>query len=73
MLVYMRKVHGYCFYSAEQYDDERMLTSKCGSQHARAPATIPRAEVNDNLDYHETKMFEKRYVKCAEDRIHRGA
>lgn len=29
-LLYLRRVHSYCFYCGEEYDDERMLASKCG-------------------------------------------
>lgn len=35
LLLYLRRVHAYCFYCGEEYDDERMLASKCGPQHIR--------------------------------------
>lgn len=34
-LLYLRRVHSYCYYSGVQSLDERMLTSKCGSIHLR--------------------------------------
>ncbi len=41
-LLYLRRVHAYCFYCGEEYDDERMLASKCGPQHIRNYKTISR-------------------------------
>jgi hypothetical protein len=35
-LLYMRRVHSYCFYCLEEYDDERMLSAKCGPSHIRS-------------------------------------
>ena len=34
-LLYLRKVHSYCFYCAAEYHDERMLAAKCGTIHLR--------------------------------------
>jgi hypothetical protein len=34
-LLYLRKIHSYCFYCCEEYDDERMLAAKCGISHVR--------------------------------------
>lgn len=35
LLLYMRRVHAYSFYEGEEYDDERMLATRCGPQHIR--------------------------------------
>lgn len=34
-LLYLRKVHSYCYYCAAEHYDERMLAAKCGSIHLR--------------------------------------
>ena len=34
-LIYLWKVHGYCYYTAEKYDDEYQMTLKCGSAYCR--------------------------------------
>ncbi|OMJ81799.1 hypothetical protein SteCoe_17683 [Stentor coeruleus] len=34
-LLYLRKIHSFCFYCVEEYDDERMLAAKCGIAHVR--------------------------------------
>lgn len=28
-------MHAYCLYCGEEYEDERMLSTKCGPQHLR--------------------------------------
>lgn len=35
-LLYLRKIHSFCFYCCEEYDDERMLAAKCGIAHIRS-------------------------------------
>ena len=30
LLLYLRKIHGFCFYSGIKCEDERVLTAKCG-------------------------------------------
>lgn len=30
LILYLRRVHAYCFYTGEEYDDERTLAAKCG-------------------------------------------
>lgn len=30
LLIYLRRVHAYCLYCGEEYEDERMLSTKCG-------------------------------------------
>lgn len=44
LLLYMQRVHAYCLYSGEEYEDERMLASRNGPQHIRNSKKIPAAE-----------------------------
>lgn len=30
LLIYLRRVHAYCLYCGEEYEDERMLSTRCG-------------------------------------------
>ena len=34
-ILYLRRVHGFCYYCMEEYDDERMLTTRCDNSHVR--------------------------------------
>ena len=42
LLLYMRQVHGYCFYSGIRCDDERALAAKCSPQYLRMPPSVER-------------------------------
>lgn len=35
-ILYLRRVHGFCYYCIEEYEDERMLTSRCDNIHLRS-------------------------------------
>lgn len=67
-LLYLRRVHAYCFYCGEEYDDERMLAAKCGPQHLRSQKRIPRHEFETSV-WSGSKQFEEKYVRCAQDRL----
>ena len=42
LLLYLRQVHGYCFFCGVRCDDERQLSGKCASQHLRLPGSVDR-------------------------------
>jgi hypothetical protein len=65
MLLYLRKVHAYCFYCGEEYDDERMLAAKCGPQHIRSAKKISRLEIDTSSNWSGSKSFEDKYIKAA--------
>jgi hypothetical protein len=35
-ILYLRRVHGFCYYCIEEYEDERMLATRCGNIHVRS-------------------------------------
>jgi hypothetical protein len=41
LLLYLRRVHAYCLYCGEEFEDERMLSTRCGPQHIRNCQKIP--------------------------------
>ena len=49
-LLYLRRVHAFCYYCCEEYDDERMLASKCGPQHVRLMKLQDQSEAKEELD-----------------------
>ena len=34
-LLYLRRVHGFCYYCLKEYEDERNLATKCDNAHLR--------------------------------------
>lgn len=62
-LLYLRRVHAYCYYCVEEYDDERMLSAKCGPAHIRSrldPETTREANFDERL---EIRIITKPQVK----------
>ncbi len=51
-ILYLRKVHAYCFYCATEYNDERMLTAKCGPAHLRRNKLNKEEPTPDLPDWH---------------------
>lgn len=50
LLLYLRRVHFYCLYCGEEYEDERMLSTRCGPQHIRHYQSIPDEEFDEIFD-----------------------
>lgn len=57
-LLYLRKVHAFCYYCLEEYEDERMLAAKCSPAHIRTRYD-PLAIRQTSLD----EMIENRLLK----------
>lgn len=53
LLLYLRRVHSYCFYCGEEYEDERMLSTRCGPQHIRHHQVITEEEFDEILKSQE--------------------
>ena len=52
-LLYLRKVHAFCYYCLEEYDDERMLAAKCAPAHIRTrydPIAIRQTSVDEMIE-----------------------
>jgi hypothetical protein len=60
LMLYLRRVHGYCFFCGVQAKDERALASKCASNHLRNARILARNEMTD-----EAKQFCHNVVKRA--------
>jgi hypothetical protein len=39
-ILYLRRVHGFCYYCLEEFEDERMLATRCDNIHLRNYKTI---------------------------------
>lgn len=51
LLLYLRQVHGYCFFCGTRCEDERQLAGKCASQHLRLPPSIDRVILESSALY----------------------
>ena len=67
--MYLRKVHALCYYSTEEYDDERMLAAKCGPVYLRSNNRVSATNIGE---YVGTKMFEERLNNYVANRFAKG-
>eukprot|EP00826_Nyctotherus_ovalis_P026195 TRINITY_DN2045_c0_g9_i2.p4 TRINITY_DN2045_c0_g9~~TRINITY_DN2045_c0_g9_i2.p4 ORF type:complete len:105 (+),score=22.17 TRINITY_DN2045_c0_g9_i2:1294-1608(+) len=68
-ILYLRKVHALCYYSADEYDDERMLAAKCGPVYLRSPVRVPEDKLSENAN---TKIFQGWIDSYVEKRMAKG-
>lgn len=68
-ILYLRKVHAVCYYSGEEYDDERMLSAKCGPIFLRSPQRVSFEKMSE---YVNTKIFEERIDAFVKRRLEKG-
>lgn len=54
-LLYLRRVHSYCLYCGEEYEDERMLSTRCGPQHIRHHDQISTEEFDEILQRNQVQ------------------
>jgi hypothetical protein len=78
-LLYLRRVHAFCFYCCEGYEDERMLASKCGPMHVRLMKVEEeqqeeKKELDDGEVYDEnaSTLFEQNNIKKIQKMIDEG-
>ena len=79
-LLYLRRVHAFCYYCCEEYDDERMLASKCGPMHVRVMKVedTPAEEQQKDLDEGEVfdenapTLFEQQNIEKVQKIIDQG-
>ena len=55
-LLYLRKVHFYCYFSCSEYNDERIMSTKCGAMYLRDK--ILDDESSENLNVDKDKLIE---------------
>jgi len=57
-LLYLRRVHAFCYYCCEEYEDERMLASKCGPNHVRL-MKIDNQPTPESKDLDEGEVYDE--------------
>ncbi|KRW99965.1 hypothetical protein PPERSA_12641 [Pseudocohnilembus persalinus] len=65
-ILYLRRVHSYCYFCGVQYHDERMLSSKCSVQHLRLCPGEGEQEEEISFDF---PTWQTKSVQIAEKKI----
>ncbi len=59
-ILYLRRIHGFCYYCLEEYEDERALASNCESVHLRHFKKLgAKTEKNVELNKYEAEWDEE--------------
>lgn len=69
-LLYLRKVHGFCYYCLEEFEDERNLSTKCENCHLRS-GYLPRGR-NEDIEMSEEKEFDNYFTMKVREFISKG-
>ena len=72
LLLYMRQVHAYCFFSGVRCEDERTLAAKCSPQFLRTQPMVERLIFDSSPIYASAKQFENNYLQAAEKVLEAG-
>jgi hypothetical protein len=67
LLLYMRRVHGFCLYCGIHCPNERQLAVKCSVQHLRQTKTVPKKDFDNLSFYHENRVFYANISKKANE------
>jgi hypothetical protein len=57
LLLYMRRIHGFCFFCGIRCEDERTLATKCSVQHLRNAVTISKSAFEFGVEYNQNRIF----------------
>ncbi len=57
MILYLRVVHSFDFYSGVEYPNEDEMPHRCGIMHARGPVPLNRVTQNDGMRHGRTDLW----------------
>ena len=68
-ILYLRRVHGFCYYCLEGYEDERMLSTRCDNVHLRNNLNLyqRKPEIIDSNKYEAD--WDKQFSKLVKEKI----
>lgn len=72
VLLYLRRVHGYCFLCGVNCKDERQLAGKCSVQHLRNSKIVPRKEFETSAEHTESRNFYLNAIRKANEVLDHG-
>lgn len=72
-ILYLRRVHGFCFYCLEEFDDERMLATRCDNIHLRSYNNLG-SRTPENLEQFKMEAeWDRNFSRILKERIEKGA
>eukprot|EP00743_Colponemidia_sp_Colp-15_P007137 GILK01007702.1.p1 GENE.GILK01007702.1~~GILK01007702.1.p1 ORF type:complete len:695 (-),score=89.24 GILK01007702.1:132-2216(-) len=59
-IIYLRRVHSFCYYCGEEFEDERVLAAKCAPAHIRSSSAATKKTEEDTQGQTEGQTDEKK-------------
>jgi hypothetical protein len=70
-ILYLRRVHGFCYYCLEEFEDERALSTKCDNIHLRSYKSLGlRENEKDGLTYEAE--WDRNFTRLIKQKIEKG-
>lgn len=70
-VLYLRRVHGFCYYCLEEFEDERALSTKCDNVHVRNYKYYGSRECEKDLNNYEYE-WDKNFTRLVKAKIEKG-
>ena len=67
-ILYLRRVHGFCFYCLEEFDDERMLATRCDNIHLRSYVKLGERNSADLVESKNEVEWDKNFTRLLKER-----
>ncbi len=71
-IIYLRRVHGFCFYCLEEYDDERMLATRCDNIHLRSNKFLGSRNLESIQIYKNESDWDRNFTRLIKERLEKG-
>jgi len=71
-IIYLRRVHGFCYYCLEEYDDERMLATRCDNVHLRASKSLGNRTLELVQMFKNESDWERNFTRKIKERLEKG-
>jgi hypothetical protein len=71
-ILYLRRVHGLCYYCLEEYEDERMLATRCDNIHLRHHTNLSTRKP-ETMESHKYEVeWDRQFTKLIKEKIEDG-
>lgn len=72
-ILYLRRVHGFCYYCLEEYEDERMLATRCDNIHLRHHIKLSSRNNQETLESQKySAEWDKQFTRLVKEKIENG-
>jgi hypothetical protein len=68
-ILYLRRVHGFCYYCLREYENERMLSYGCANTHLRSHVKLGPRKLDSVQSYANESEWDANFTRLAKQKI----